>query len=93
MSYDTWAQRVTLTVAAVTGLWVTLRGTFRVLRSMYRVHAMLLGVGVPGDPDYRPGMDARLEQLETQLEATRAEVASTHLVAVEAIVETPTRSA
>lgn len=93
MSYDAWAARLTVTLAAIAALWATARGVYRVLRSTYRVHAMLLGVGVPGDPDYRPGMDARMDRLEDdatslreELAAARVEVASTHRVAVEAII-------
>lgn len=93
MTYDAVVARVTITLAAIAALWATARGVYRVLRSTYRVHAMLLGVGVPGDPDYRPGLDVRMEaleqadvQLREDLAAARAEVASTHRVAVEAIV-------
>lgn len=86
MTYDAIVARVSLTLAALAALYATARGVWRVLRSTYRVHAMLLGTGEPGDADYRPGLDQRMTKLEAELAAVRDEVAMTGKAAAEAIV-------
>lgn len=89
MTYDALVARVGLTLAALAALFAAARGVWRVLRSTYRVHSMLLGVGVLGDPDYRPGLDQRMEFLEAELIHVRRDLAGSHLVDAVAVVVTP----
>lgn len=97
MSYDAWAVRVSVVLGIILAAFTAARQFVRVLRGTFRVFDVVLGVGSPGDQDYRASLSATLAQhtealaeMRSDLEAARVELASLHLTTVEALDVTPT---
>lgn len=75
MTVDQWLVRVSIAIGVVVGLVTAVRSVLRVARGTFRVFDVILGVGAPGDDDYRPSMAHRLDQQDDLVADLVAEVA------------------
>jgi hypothetical protein len=74
VSYDAWVARVSVALATLAAFMVACRQTLRVLRGTFRVFAVILGQGAPGDPDYQPSLQLVLQDHTDALRLLRADL-------------------
>lgn len=74
MTADQWLVRVSVALGVIVGLVTSVRAVLRVARGTFRVFDVILGVGAPGDEDYRPSMAHRLDQQDEAVLDLVAEV-------------------
>ena len=74
MTHDQWLVRLSIILGAIIAAVGAVRAVLRVARGTFRVFDVILGVGRPGDEEYRPSMATRLDLQDRVLEDLTLEV-------------------